>query len=330
MTSRLVLSDTNALLARHRPGVGLRTSVFATSRDDNPKAMVLAFAPGSSQPTLAVKVALTPGAAESVRREACVLRAMAELDPDRLGNVVPRLIDLCPTSQGLAMVTTAMAGRPLSTDYHRLGHLASQCRVTADFQMAARLLSRLKSLSGHMTAPTGTRPWVDQIRAVDHGAVTRDARSSLAAYAAVLGPPRESGVVHGDLWGGNLLHVGHRVTGLVDWEHATMVGDPVRDWVRFALAYSLYLDRHTRIGRPVRGHPGLRRGADGDGIRYAVTTRGWYRALIRDFVGQGLRLTGRDPSLWVIAVCAGLAEVAISSDNADFAELHLNVLRRMP
>ena len=66
--------------------------------------------------------------------------------------------------------------------------------------------------------------------------------------------------VHGDLWSGNILVAGGKVTGVVDWECGRVSGEPVRDLVRFALMYALYLDRRTKPGRRVVGHPGLRAG----------------------------------------------------------------------
>ena len=58
--------------------------------------------------------------------------------------------------------------------------------------------------------------------------------------------------MHGDYWPGNLLLHRGRVSGVVDWEAGALAGEPLRDVVRFVLSYALYLDRHTRAGRPGR------------------------------------------------------------------------------
>jgi len=134
------------------------------------------------------------------------------------------------------------------------------------------------------------------------------------------------GIVHGDFWCGNILQTAGVVSGVVDWEHAVVGGDPVRDRVRFALSYSLYLDRHTRAGSPVHGHAGLRAGPWGAGVRYALRGRGWYPELVAGFVGDGLVATGRSRELWREAMLTGLAEIAVRSDHGGFARQRLELL----
>ena len=126
----------------------------------------------------------------------------------------------------------------------------------------------------------------------------------LAARLSSAGTKRT--VVHGDFWAGNLLISHGTVTGVVDWAAAELSGEPLRDVVRFALSYSLYLDRHTRPGRPVPGHPGLRADGWGAGIRYALSGQGWYGQLVRGFVESALvRLGG--PAGLVACRAAGRA-----------------------
>jgi len=113
---------------------------------------------------------------------------------------------------------------------------------------------------------------------------------SVQAVLARAPAPRTA--VHGDFWAGNLLVSGDRVTGVVDWEAGSTCGDPVGDLVRFALSYALYLDRHTRPGARVHGHPGLRAGRWGAGVEYAIAGDGWFPDLFRDFVRRGLARLG--------------------------------------
>jgi hypothetical protein len=136
-------------------------------------------------------------------------------------------------------------------------------------------------------------------------------------------------VVHGDFWAGNLLTESGRVLGVIDWEHSSPVGSPVRDLARFATSYSLYLDRHTRQGRRVSGHPGLRAGQWGAGVEYAIDGSGWYPDLVRSFVMSGLQRLGASPTCWRDVLLADLATTAANADHDDFARNHLLVFRRL-
>jgi hypothetical protein len=116
---------------------------------------------------------------------------------------------------------------------------------------------------------------------------------------------------------------------VVDWEAAEVVGDPVRDVVRFATAYALYLDRRTPAGRRVPGHAGLRAGTWGAGVVYAVEAGGWFPELFRSFVRAGLRHAGMPPERWLDAVVLGVAEAALRADDDDFARKQLGLLSRL-
>jgi hypothetical protein len=149
----------------------------------------------------------------------------------------------------------------------------------------------------------------------------------LAARLASARTPRT--VVHGDFWAGNLLLTGGTVTGVVDWAAGELAAEPLRDVARFALSYALYLDRHTRPGHRVAGHPGLRASGWGAGIEYAIISRGWFGALVRGFVGSALARLGAGPELCRDVLLAGLAEVAATADHPDFAARHRDLLLRL-
>lgn len=159
------------------------------------------------------------------------------------------------------------------------------------------------------------------------------ADADLAALAALRG--RLDGhrtpqtVVHGDFWAGNLLTDRGRILGVIDWEHARLAGSPVRDLARFATSYSLYLDRHTRSGRRVPGHPGLRAVRWGAGVEYATDGAGWYPELVRSFVMSGLERLGVSPSCWRDVLLADLVSTAASADHDEFARNHLLLFRRL-
>ncbi len=66
---------------------------------------------------------------------------------------------------------------------------------------------------------------------------------------AAPGPPERVVLVHGDLGPGNVLHDGHRVTGLCDWELAH-VGDPMEDlaWITVRAMLTPFVDIDTAFG----------------------------------------------------------------------------------
>lgn len=311
----------------HLPGRRTRAVVIAMSRDANPKATVMVFVGGAPSPLLALKIALTEDARRSVEAEANALRALAAVDPTMVEHTAPRCLELRDAPLGTALVMTARTGVPMAIDYHRWRHITRPEHVSRDFARADRWLRQLASRGAPVALPLR---WADGLRArfgsdvaVEHVARTTQSIES------ELERPDLSAIVHGDFWCGNILHTAGEVSGVVDWEHAVVGGDPVRDRSRFALSYSLYLDRHTRAGSPVHGHAGLRAGPWGAGIRYAVQGQGWYPELVAGFVGGGLEATGRSRDLWRAAMLTGLAEIAVRSDHDGFATQHLELLREL-
>ena len=91
------------------------------------------------------------------------------------------------------------------------------------------------------------------------------------------GPPERVVLVHGDLGPGNVLHDGHRVTGLCDWELAH-VGDPMEDlaWITVRAMLTPFVDIDTAFGwynSPV----------DAERVRY------WQLACqVRNLIGLGV------------------------------------------
>ena len=117
---------------------------------------------------------------------------------------------------------------------------------------------------------------------------------------------------------------------MVDWEAGATSGEPVRDLVRFALMYALYLDRRT-VRRPARRGPSRAARADrwGAGVEYALDGTGWFPDLFRRFLGDGLARLGASPARWRDAALAGIAEVAALTDDHGFARWHLELFRRV-
>jgi hypothetical protein len=119
------------------------------------------------------------------------------------------------------------------------------------------------------------------------------------------------------------------VTGVIDWEEAALSGEPLRDLARFAVSYALYLDRHSRAGRRVRGHRGLRAGAWGGGIDHLLLDEDSTCDVLRAFVRLGMRRLGVPGGLWRDTVIAGVAELSAHTDDTAFGKAHLAVLARL-
>lgn len=305
-------------------GPHTRSVVLTLSRDENPKGVVMIFAEGSEVPSLAVKVGLTPASARALRSEREALNRVAHLDAGRLDGTVPRVVDLRETSDGAVLVTTACPGTPMLIRYHQWRHTSAAETVEADFDAAGEWLRRLGALSSSQLVPP---EWSARLclRWAGDPALGRAARLSWEIESRIT-LEAAPGIMHGDFWCGNALQTGAGITGVVDWEHCTPGGDPLRDRVRFALSYALYLDRHTRPGHRVRGHRDLLAGQWGAGIRHALAGSCWCSQLIAGFIGDGLAQRDQPRAWWRDAMLLGLAEVAVLADESSFARHHLRLL----
>jgi Phosphotransferase enzyme family len=308
---------------------GTRAVVLAASRDPNAKMTVLLLEEGSSSLGRVVKVPTTDEAATAVAREAAIL---AELDVRLAGSLratVPTMLGTVEVAGRVALVVEVLPGTPMATGYHGFHHVARPAAVAADFGAAESWLAAFQlATSGPLMRLTMGEQVIDGVerRFAGHPHVGNVLRA-LGRIEGRLGSeqvPRTA--VHGDFWFGNLLVDAGEVRGVVDWEAATMAGAPVRDLARFALSYALYLDRHTRAGRRIPGHPGLRAGTWGAGIRYAIEGTGWFPARARQSVAEGLCRLGASPHLVGNVLIAGVAEMASSADHGGFARRHFDLL----
>jgi hypothetical protein len=305
-----------------------RLLVLRHSHDPDARMMVLLFTPGQRWPAHAVKVPTEPAGAARVLREADRLRQIAGLPVGSLRGTVPEIV-----AAGSALVTTAVPGTPMLVAYHRHAHTSRPATVRADFAAADAWLARFQAATAGDTAPLDVAPRVPEAlpqRLGDRPDGGKRVQDRLSAVRDRLGrhvAPRTA--VHGDFWPGNLLTDRGVITGVVDWEWAEPAGSPVRDLARFALGYSSYLDRHTRAGRQVRGHPGLFAGRPGAAVAYALDGDGWYPRLVRDFLHTGLRRLGVSPSCARDAVLAEIAAVAAEATDPTFAEHQVRVFERL-
>lgn len=220
----------------------------------------------------------------------------------------------------------------MTTSYLRWHHTARSARVAAHFAAVDTWLAAFQRATAGQLAPLD----------MDGGALTRlssrfsdDPRVDHAVdrlveiYARLRRNTVPRAAVHGDLWLGNILLSRGRISGVVDWEAGANAGDPVRDLVRFALMYALFLDRRTRPGRRVAGHPELQAGVWGAGVEYALDGTGWFPQLFRRFLCEGLDRLGASPGNWRDAALAGIGEVAAFADHDEFARLHFQLFLRL-
>lgn len=313
---------------------GGRAACLALSRDPNAKVTILLFPPGAARPAYVAKVPTTDAAARSVEREAERLAEVGDQVRGAVSATIPKLIATVEHLGRPVLVMTALPGQSMLAAYHSWRHTARREAVAADFAAAGDWLAGLQGAVGGNEQASVAQTLDGVADVLGHrfgGQPGADADlTDLAALRRRLeGHRTPQSVVHGDFWAGNLLAERGRVLGVIDWEHARMTGSPVRDLARFATSYSLYLDRHTRPGRRVAGHPGLRAGRWGAGVEYAIDGSGWYPDLVRSFVMSGLRRLGASPSCWRDVLLADLATAAAAADHDEFARNHLLLFRRL-
>lgn len=309
---------------------GHRLLVLRHSHDPDARILLLLFAPGERWPSQAVKVPTEPAGTARLLREADRLREIDTLPLGWLRETVPQVRTV---ATGPALVTTAVPGTPMLVGYHRYGHTRRPAAVRADFAAAGAWLARLQAATAAGFAPLDVAPGVPEAlrqclsARPDGGKSVQDQLSALRDRLRRHHAPRTA--VHGDFWPGNLLTEHGAITGVVDWERAAPEGSPVRDLARFALAYSSYLDRHTRPGRPVRGHPGLLAGRPAAAITYALHGDGWYPRLVGDFLDTGFHRLGVSPSCARDAVLAEIAALAAEASDRAFAEQQVRVFEQL-
>jgi Phosphotransferase enzyme family len=312
---------------------GLQSVVIGVSKDPNAKLTVLLVAPGSGKPMLVAKVPTSDAAAVAVEAEMAILRGLRGLKPWHSSPTLPRVVDVVELDGRPSMVTTALGGVPMTASYLRWRHTASRRRVAADFAAASGWLAQFQSETAGALAPLDLDGGVAR-RLRERFAGDDRLDSDLRRLAEIHGRLSFHRVrrcaVHGDFWPGNILLTGERVSGVVDWEAGALSGEPVRDLVRFALMYALYLDRRTHSARHVSGHPGLRASAWGAGVEYALNHDAWFPRMFRRFLSHGLSRLGAAPECWRDAALAGVAEVAALTDDPEFGRRHLELFRRLP
>ena len=317
-----------ALLAGSARGV-----LLSASKDADAKLTFVATSGTGPCDQVAVKVPSTRQASAAVEAEGQMLVALRRLPLGRVLDSVPRYIQSSGRDGWTVLVSTVLPGTPMSVGYHHWLHTARPHAVRGDLQRASAWLRAFQDATSGPAAPVTLAADVadrlagrwdghrDLGAALDRLAV---AHEHLSPHAAI------TSAVHGDFWCGNILVQGDQVSGVIDWEAGSPSGCPLRDTARFAQSYCLYLDRHTRPGHRVAGHPGLQRSGFGNGVRYGLLGTSWLPTLMRRFLADGLADLGLPRALWYDVALAGLGEIAADANDEAFGAAHLSLLAGLP
>ena len=311
---------------------GLRSLVIGPSKDPNAKVTVLLVSPESGKPVLAAKVPTTDSAGSAVNAELHLLAYLNGLEPRHVSRTIPRTVEVVDFEGRPALVMTAVAGVPMMTSYLRRRHTATPARVAEDFAAVEAWLADLQRATNGPSLPLNMDCGVAvrlASRFREDERLGEDLDQLAEIYASLRADTVPRTVVHGDFWFGNVLLAGGRVSGVVDWEAGATSGEPVRDLVRFALMYALYLDPRAVAGRRIARRRTLTGDSWGAGVEYAVNGSGWFPDLFRRFLGDGLARLGASRASWRDAALAGIAEVAALTDEEGFARRHLELFRRV-
>jgi hypothetical protein len=333
MTEHAALIRPGLTLADLIDSVGGRVACLAMSKGSNAKLTIILFPPGQDRPVYVAKVPLTDIGARRVAREAALLGDLELRGVGPISETIPHIVTMVEHLGRPVLVTNALPGRNMFAEYDSWRHTGRPVTVASDFAAARLWLSALHrdtargpadlaSMLDGAPAAIASRFGADPATAADLRYVS-DLRGRLAGHQIV------RSVVHGDFWPGNILIDGGQVRGVIDWADSRPEGPAVLDLVRFVMTYSLYLDRHTRPGRRVRGHFGLRADRWGAGIEYALKGSGWYPGLARRFLAEGLEQLGAPGASGRDVLMAGLVTTAADADHPGFAREHLLLFRRL-
>ncbi|HEY6793140.1 MAG TPA: aminoglycoside phosphotransferase family protein [Kineosporiaceae bacterium] len=315
-----------------RPPAPASVVVLATSRDVNAKISVLVIPGPGPDPARVLKIPTTDVAERAVAAERAALADVHATGADVVTRTVPRVLGTPVVTGRVALETTALPGVALQTRYHRWRRSGRPAAVRRDLAAAFGWLAALQEqTAGPAVSVRLLADGLDLILGRWPGdPVAVAVHDRLVPIAAGLAAYRVPGcVVHGDFWAGNVLIRRGRVTGVVDWECAQPHGDPTRDVARLPLSYALYLDRHTRPGRRVAGHPGLVAGPWGAGAEHLLDGTGWFPALAVSHVTAAVTRLGLPAAATRAVLLGGLADIAARADHPDFARGHLVLLHRV-
>jgi hypothetical protein len=318
--------------------------VLALSRDPSARATLIMF-DEAGLPAAIVKVARRASEEPLLAAEEGVLRRLHSLGAPAVDGHVPRPLLLEKIVGRLALVTSALPGEPMITQYYRPGHLADPPQVAADFGVSGQWLSRFQrdTLSGsEELSPHTFGRWVESVfsrfaREIGWGPMEAGLLEAIRERGAALAGCRVPlTAVHGDYWMGNLLIDRGVVSGVVDWERARISWPPLEDVYKFPTSYGFYMDR--AFGRK-KGIPGHRPSEDAlghwrrfgswrnlAGFRYAYFGHGSFPELVRDFVLTHLARLGVPPAANAVFFPVFLAEQAMALPDPEFRSGYRSLL----
>jgi hypothetical protein len=308
--------------------------LVSASKDPDAKLTFVATSGSAAHAQqVAVKIPTTRRASSAVEAEGRMLVELRRLPLGALLETVPRYIESMSQEGRTVLVSTALPGTPMSVGYHHWLHTARPAAVRRDLTLAGSWLRAFqRATMGRTTTLTWASEVADQLhgRWDGHPLLDQALQRVAVAHEHLSLHVVPTTAVHGDFWFGNVLVAGDRVTGVVDWEAGTASGCPLRDLARFSVSYCLYLDRHTRVGHRVAGHPGLRRSGFGAGIRYGLLGTSWLPGAVRAFLAAGLADLELPRTLWYDVALIGVAEVAAHANDEAFGAGHLSLLSGLP
>ena len=283
-----------------RAAGGIVMSLYRAS----PKAVIV-LVDEKGDPSVLVKVARQETAEPSLVAEHRALRRLRVLGGDWVRANSPAPVALGRVAGRTVLAESFLEGMPMTLRYYTPGHTKNRSRVERDFADAADWLARFQRETA-----AGRRP-------LDEEAIHRLVIVPLARYAEqvgwsdaeedlfaevvrraemMIGTPLPVSGRHGDFWMGNLMMGPGGITGVVDWELASLEAFPIDDLYKFPTSYSFYLDRAYPGRGSVPGHPGWSEGRDGwqfygdwanlAGFAYAYFGKGWFPSLVRTWIDQ--------------------------------------------
>jgi SAM-dependent methyltransferase len=278
-----------------RPPV--RSSTIVVAHRKTPSAVVSVLVLGGSVPIVA-KLPRYGGRNAAVRREADNLELVFRAVGGALQQTLPRPLGLHVVGDSEVALQTVVPGR----------HLVAE---TAAERLSRRMLRRQLDLTFSWSASLqeASGRWVivdDDLVDATLVPLVRSAVSMLGddeRVAALLdraieharalsGTPIRMSVAHGDYWAGNILIQAGRVSGVVDWERASLDELPIWDPVKAVMDAAYHLDRYRSV--PRSGPEGLPRWGElgpweeladpqrAMGFRAVMAERSWLSDLFRD------------------------------------------------
>ncbi len=286
----------------------LSTLVMAHRKTRAAVVSVILF--GGSVPLVA-KLPRYGGANPALRRESQTLESVFGAVGGPILASLPRPLGLHVIGGTDVFLQTSVPGRHLVAE--TAARRITRARVKRQLDLMFSWLSQLQAESGRWVPVENALIDAELVPLAETAAAALGGDPRVGAFLdqaidrarRLVGTPVRMVVVHGDYWAGNVLVDAERITGVVDWERATVGDLPIWDPVKAVMDAAYHLDRYRSVPRrgvdalPRWGELGAWQGtADPHfavGFRAAVAEPGWLSdlakdALARTFVAAGIPL----------------------------------------